>query len=119
MLNIIRNEVIGSAKMKIINNFYAFDKILPRSFSLKILHFFIVVIPYVQELNSSLYITIVIFGRLRVAHSHSFNMRNNTTKINFLTKISIFCLIVPHVEAMRDLERTEKDLTGWEAKGNS
>ena len=43
MLNIIRNEVNGSAKMKIINNFYAFDKIPPRSFSLKILHFFIVV----------------------------------------------------------------------------
>ena len=38
------------------------------------------------------------------------NMRNNTTKINFLTKISIFCLIVPHVELWWDLERTEKDL---------
>ena len=33
MLNIIRKEVIGSVKIKIINNFYAFDKILPRSFS--------------------------------------------------------------------------------------
>ena len=39
MLNIIRKEVIGSVKIKIINNFYAFDKILPRSFSLQNLTF--------------------------------------------------------------------------------
>ena len=46
-------------------------------------------------------------------------MRDNTTKINFLSKIPIFCLVVPHVSKNETWNGQRKISTGWEARGNS